>query len=166
MRLDRPRQQPDFWIVDKGKFQNGPHWDPDEMRALASAYYLSSRYLLQHELVLLLHVEVSLTHHPSSSVVMQKSKHVQYTSYMYDHCEHLGRQAQYSTDKHLSYIIRLQKLIEDVDSITPREDSNASVELEQIKEEYAHIRASLPFSLHESRKLPLSFYIDSGRTVN
>lgn len=154
MRLDRPRHKADFWGVDKGKYQDGPHWDPDEMRALAGAFYLSSRYLTYpgmngaYSLLLV----TTLTYGSSSSVLMQKSKHVQYTSYMYDYCEHLTRQAQYPTDKHLSYIIRLQKLIEDIDSMMASEGSKAPLEIERIKEECTGIRVSLPFSVHESRK--------------
>ncbi|KAK8140030.1 hypothetical protein PG984_000096 [Apiospora sp. TS-2023a] len=151
MRLDRPRQKPVFWSVEKGKYQNGPHWDPDEMRALAGAYYLSSRYLAPHHIHFLLDItEVMLTYHSSSSVLMQKSKHFQYTSYMHDYCEHLGQQAQYPTDEHLSYIVRLQKLIEDVDSMMTSADSKSPVEMERIKEECSDIRVSLPFPLHES----------------
>jgi hypothetical protein len=42
LRLDRPRK-PKLWSAEGGRYQNKPDWQPDEMRALAGAYYLSSR---------------------------------------------------------------------------------------------------------------------------
>ncbi|KAK8096050.1 hypothetical protein PG999_014072 [Apiospora kogelbergensis] len=136
MRMDRPRQKPELWDVDNGKYQNGPAWNADEMRALAGAYYLSSRYQpIQGTL---------------SSVLMRKSRHFEYTSYLYGHCEHLGQKSQFPTDKHLAYIVGLQKLIEDVDRIMTRDPANASTEIGRVKKRCAEMRASLPFSLHES----------------
>lgn len=41
LRLDKPRR-PKLWAVDGGKDRNEPDWGPDEKRALAGAYYLSS----------------------------------------------------------------------------------------------------------------------------
>ncbi|KAK8043755.1 hypothetical protein PG994_012593 [Apiospora phragmitis] len=91
-----------------------------------------------------------------SSVLMQKSRHVGYTPYLYDYCEHLGRQARCPTDKHLSYIIRLQKLIEDIDyMMTSESTTNAAAETERVKKECTEIRVSLPFSLHESPPINL-----------
>lgn len=45
MRLDRSRsKKPKLWSVDGLKDKSMSDWDADEMRALAGAYYLSSRY--------------------------------------------------------------------------------------------------------------------------
>ena len=148
MRLDRPRQKPDLWDVDKGKYQNGPYWDADEMRALAGAYYLSSRY---RRIFIQRVSRANMA--DSSSVLMQKSRHFDYSSYMYDYCKYLRQKAQCSTDKHLAYIVRVQKLIEDVDCIMTNKPTNASTEIDIVKKECVEIRVSLPFSLHESRKL-------------
>lgn len=34
------------WAVDGGKDRDQPDWAPEEMRAVAGTYYLSSRYAL------------------------------------------------------------------------------------------------------------------------
>lgn len=44
MRLDRPKQKPNLWMVEGAKNKDRSDWSIDEMRALAGAYYLSSRY--------------------------------------------------------------------------------------------------------------------------
>lgn len=85
---------------------------------------------------------------------MRKSRHFEYTSYLYGHSEYLGQKSQFPTDKHLAYIVGLQKLIEDVDRIMTKDPGNASTEIGRVKKRCAEMRASLPFSLHESRKPP------------
>lgn len=42
LRLDKPRKVK-LWSAQGGKDSNKPDWGSDEMRALAGAYYLSSR---------------------------------------------------------------------------------------------------------------------------
>ncbi|KAM5350134.1 hypothetical protein ACJ41O_006639 [Fusarium nematophilum] len=132
--MDRPRR-PKLWSVDGGKDANEPDWGPDEMRALAGAYYLSS----------------------SSSVVLQKSRHFSYVPYISRCCEHLGHLNQYPTDKYLAYIIHLQTLIEKVEDMaskasTTNDAAQFFAESEQIAQQCTEIKTTLPFPLSESRE--------------
>jgi hypothetical protein len=42
LRIDQPRK-PRLWSVDGGKERDSADWGVEEMRALAGAYYLSSK---------------------------------------------------------------------------------------------------------------------------
>ncbi|KAF4455689.1 hypothetical protein FALBO_15570 [Fusarium albosuccineum] len=141
LRLDRPRR-PKLWAVEGGRDRNEPDWGPDEMRALAGAYYLSS----------------------SSSVVLQKSRHMSYTAYISRCCEHLGLLNQYPTDKYLAYIIELQKLIEKVEDIVSKTSMTDNAfqffaESQQIAQECAEIKTTLPFPLSDSPPLLLQLHM-------
>ncbi|KAM5364464.1 hypothetical protein ACJZ2D_011524 [Fusarium nematophilum] len=141
LRMDRPRR-PKLWSVDGGKDANEPDWGPDEMRALAGAYYLSS----------------------SSSVVLQKSRHFSYVPYISRCCEHLGHLNQYPTDKYLAYIIHLQTLIEKVEDMaskasTTNDAAQFFAESEQIAQQCTEIKTTLPFPLSESPPLLLQLHM-------
>ncbi|RMJ16599.1 hypothetical protein CDV36_003718 [Fusarium kuroshium] len=141
MRLDRPRR-PELWDVGGGKDRNEPDWGPPEMRALAGAYYLSS----------------------TSSIVLQKSRHMSYSPYISRCCEHLGLLNQHPTDKYLVYIIRVQTLIERVDDIVSKPSAVQDLspfweETQRIAQECTEIKATLPFPLSDSPPLLLQLHM-------
>ncbi|UPK95978.1 hypothetical protein LCI18_006913 [Fusarium solani-melongenae] len=141
MRLDKPRR-PELWDVGGGKDRDEPDWGPPEMRALAGAYYLSS----------------------TSSIVLQKSRHMSHSPYILKCCEHLGLLNMHTTDRYLVYIIRVQTLIERVDDITSKLSAAHDLspfweETQRIAQECADIKATLPFPLSDSPPLLLQLHM-------
>ncbi|CAF3470787.1 unnamed protein product [Fusarium graminearum] len=141
LRLDRPRK-PKLWSAEGGRYQNKPDWQPDEMRALAGAYYLSS----------------------SSSIILQKSRQVFNTTYLLACCEHLASLNQYPTDKFLPYITRVQTLIENIEDLvckTATTDNGLQffTECQEITQKCLDIKSTLPFPLSESPPLLLQIHI-------
>ncbi|RGP69145.1 hypothetical protein FSPOR_4860 [Fusarium sporotrichioides] len=137
----RPRK-PKLWSAEGGRYQNKPDWQPDEMRALAGAYYLSS----------------------SSSIILQKSRQVFNTTYLLACCEHLASLNQYPTDKFLPYITRVQTLIENIEDLvckTAPTDNGLQffTECQEITQKCSDIKSSLPFPLSESPPLLLQIHI-------
>ncbi|KAJ3502906.1 hypothetical protein NM208_g16622 [Fusarium decemcellulare] len=115
------------------------------MRALAGTYYLSS----------------------SSAVLLQKSHHFRYTPYILECCHLLTSKGTQPTDRHLPYIIYLQKLTEEVDDAVTGATSSQSAqtqqqlpaELHRISERYMNMKASLPFPLSDSPTILLQLHV-------
>ncbi|KAH7148998.1 hypothetical protein B0J13DRAFT_295194 [Dactylonectria estremocensis] len=141
LRLDRPRK-PNLWSVDGGKDKNEPDWGPDEKRALAGVYYLSS----------------------SSSLVLQKSRHFSFTPYILSCCEDLALQNQNANDKYLGYIIQLQSLTEGVEDMVGRTSTTGDgeqfkAEIQKTAQKLAEIKSTWPFSLSKSPTLLLQYHL-------
>ncbi|UPK94451.1 hypothetical protein LCI18_005386 [Fusarium solani-melongenae] len=143
MRLDRPRVA-SLWALSRETKHSVGSLNHDEMRALAGTYYLSS----------------------SSAVLLQKSHHFRYTPYILDCCHQLTARTSQPTDKHLPYIIYLQKLTEEVDDAVTGATSTLSTttqqlpaELHRIRERYMTTKASLPFPLSESPTILLQLHV-------
>ncbi|KAM0351237.1 hypothetical protein ACHAP4_009376 [Fusarium culmorum] len=135
-------RKPKLWSAEGGRYQNKPDWQPDEMRALAGAYYLSS----------------------SSSIILQKSRQVFNTTYLLACCEHLASLNQYPTDKFLPYITRVQTLIENIEDLvckTATADNGLQffTECQEITQNCLDIKSTLPFPLSESPPLLLQIHI-------
>ncbi|ESU10233.1 hypothetical protein FGSG_03051 [Fusarium graminearum PH-1] len=135
-------RKPKLWSAEGGRYQNKPDWQPDEMRALAGAYYLSS----------------------SSSIILQKSRQVFNTTYLLACCEHLASLNQYPTDKFLPYITRVQTLIENIEDLvckTATTDNGLQffTECQEITQKCLDIKSTLPFPLSESPPLLLQIHI-------
>lgn len=95
--------------------------------------------------------------HCSSSIVLQKSRHMSHSPYISKCCEHLGLLNVHPTDKYLVYIIRVQTLIEKVDDIVSKPCAAQDLtpfweRIQRIAQECAEIKATLPFPLSDSRK--------------
>jgi hypothetical protein len=114
-----------------------------------------------------------LTQH-SSAVLLQKSHHFRYSPYILECCHKLLARGSFPTDRHLPYIIYLQKLTEEVDdavteatgAIRTSRQAQLPAELHRIRERYTTTKSSLPFPLSESRKWPHSTsHIESRLTT-
>ncbi|KAF5010242.1 hypothetical protein FDECE_3601 [Fusarium decemcellulare] len=144
MRLDRPRVA-SLWALNRETKQSASALTHDEMRALAGTYYLSS----------------------SSAVLLQKSHHFRYTPYILECCHLLTSKGTQPTDRHLPYIIYLQKLTEEVDDAVTGATSSQSAqtqqqlpaELHRISERYMNMKASLPFPLSDSPTILLQLHV-------
>ncbi|RKK09324.1 hypothetical protein BFJ66_g11680 [Fusarium oxysporum f. sp. cepae] len=141
LRLDKPRR-PKLWSAEGGKDKNKPDWGPDEMRALAGTYYLSS----------------------SSSIILQKTRQFFYTPYIAACCEHLASWNEYPTDKYLPYMITVQTLIEGVeDLVNNTVSTNNGLQFfsgcQEISQKCTEIKETLPFPLSESPPLLLQIHI-------
>ncbi|RKL05891.1 hypothetical protein BFJ71_g3038 [Fusarium oxysporum] len=141
LRLDKPRR-PKLWSAEGGKDKNKPDWGPDEMRALAGTYYLSS----------------------SSSIILQKTRQFFYTPYITACCEHLASWNEYPTDKYLPYMITVQTLIEGVeDLVNNTVSTNNGLQFfsgcQEISQKCTEIKETLPFPLSESPPLLLQIHI-------
>ncbi|KAG9495095.1 hypothetical protein J7337_013329 [Fusarium musae] len=141
LRLDKPRR-PKLWSAEGGKDKNKPDWGPEEMRALAGTYYLSS----------------------SSSIILQKTRQFFYTPYITACCEHLASWNEYPTDKYLPYMITVQTLIEGVeDLVNNTVSTNNGLHFfsgcQEISQKCTEIKETLPFPLSESPPLLLQIHI-------
>ncbi|KAF5707816.1 cercosporin resistance protein [Fusarium globosum] len=141
LRLDKPRR-PKLWSAEGGKDKNKPDWGPDEMRALAGTYYLSS----------------------SSSIILQKTRQFFYTPYITACCEHLASWNEYSMDKYLPYMITVQTLIEGVEDLVNNTlSTNNGLHFfsgcQEISQKCTEIKEALPFPLSESPPLLLQIHI-------
>ncbi|KAH7115600.1 hypothetical protein EDB81DRAFT_873355 [Dactylonectria macrodidyma] len=141
LRLDRPRK-PSLWDIHGGMDKNKPDWGPDEKRALAGVYYLSS----------------------SSSIVLQKSRHFSFSPYILSCCEDLALQNQSATDKRLVYIIQLQCLTEKVEDLvgktsTTNDVVQFEVEVQKLVQDFAEMKSTWPFSLSTSLTFLLQFHL-------
>ncbi|KAF7554923.1 hypothetical protein G7Z17_g2539 [Cylindrodendrum hubeiense] len=96
-----------------------------------------------------------LIHLACSSLILQKSRYFYYTPYITRCCEYLALQNQHPTDKHLAYIVQLQAFTEKVEDITSRASTTGNsaqfeAEIQQVAQETAVFKSTLPFSLSES----------------
>ncbi|KAH6955594.1 hypothetical protein DER45DRAFT_586529 [Fusarium avenaceum] len=144
MRLDRPRVA-SLWALNRETKQGAGEMTHDEMRALAGTYYLSS----------------------SSAVLLQKSHHFRYSPFILECCHKLLSGGTSPSDRHLPYIIYLQKLTEEVDDAVieatgamrgSRQD-RLPAELHRIRERYTSTKSSLPFPLSESPTILLQLHV-------
>ncbi|PCD31955.1 hypothetical protein QX201_009074 [Fusarium graminearum] len=144
MRLDRPRIA-SLWALSRENKHASGEMTHDEQRALAGTYYLSS----------------------SSAVLLQKSHHFRYSPYILECCHKLLASGSFPTDRHLPYIIYLQKLTEEVDdavieasgTVRGSRQGHLPAELQRIRERYTSTKSSLPFPLSESPTILLQLHV-------
>ncbi|KAG5750080.1 hypothetical protein H9Q69_001281 [Fusarium xylarioides] len=144
MRLDRPRVA-SLWALSRESKHGSGEMTHDEMRALAGTYYLSS----------------------SSAVLLQKSHHFRYSPFILECCHSLLSGGTAPSDRHLPYIIYLQKLTEEVDdavieatgAIRGSRQDKLPAELHRIRERYTSTKSSLPFPLSESPTILLQLHV-------
>lgn len=144
MRLDRPRVA-SLWALSRESKHGFGEMTHDEMRALAGTYYLSS----------------------SSAVLLQKSHHFRYSPFILECCHSLLSGGTAPSDRHLPYIIYLQKLTEEVDdavieatgAIRGSRQDKLPAELHRIRERYTSTKSSLPFPLSESPTILLQLHV-------
>ncbi|KAF4964964.1 hypothetical protein FSARC_7142 [Fusarium sarcochroum] len=143
MRLDRPRIA-SLWALNRENKHASGEMTHDEMRALAGTYYLSS----------------------SSAVLLQKSHHFRYSPYIIQCCHELLAKGSFASDRHLPYIIYLQKLTEEVDdavieatgTIRGSRPGQLPIELHRIRDRYTATKTGLPFPLSESPTILLQLH--------
>ncbi|KAF4452976.1 hypothetical protein F53441_4207 [Fusarium austroafricanum] len=134
-----------LWALSRETKQVTGEMTYDEMRALAGTYYLSS----------------------SSAVLLQKSHHFRYSPYILQCCHELLSGGTSPTDRHLPYIIYLQKLTEEVDdavteangAIRGSRQDRLPAELHRIRERYTSTKSTLPFPLSESPIISLQLHV-------
>ncbi|CAI6032635.1 unnamed protein product [Clonostachys chloroleuca] len=73
--------------------------------------------------------------------------------------EHISANAQVSTDTHVQYLIRLQRLTEEIDDVWNADlddlgKQHAGQTIRQVATKCEAIKSSLPFPINESRELP------------
>lgn len=90
-------------------------------------------------------------------MLLQKSKHFLYTPYVAECCDIVAAQGDHLSDKHLPYIVQLQKLTEDLELVvskTHAEDTSEQFvpQIQSLKSSCDKVRSSIPFPLSESRK--------------
>ncbi|KAL6360767.1 hypothetical protein LRP88_06475 [Fusarium phalaenopsidis] len=131
------------------------HGDPKLQRALGQMFNeIVAVRLIKGPFATIDMLQGLLVHLACSAVLLQKSHHFRYTPYILECCHQLTARTSQSTDKHLPYIIYLQKLTEEVDDAVTGATSTQSTttqqlpaELHRIRERYMTTKASLPFPL-------------------
>ncbi|KAF4432454.1 hypothetical protein CFRS1_v013653 [Colletotrichum fructicola] len=103
LRLDRPKNVQGWNVERSERMGTAQHYveSLDEQRAFLGTYYLSS----------------------CSSIVLQKLRIVTLTTYMTETADRLAEVAEYPSDQYLPYIIRLQRVAEDIDDIVKNEST-------------------------------------------
>ncbi|KAI6762666.1 hypothetical protein HG530_008646 [Fusarium avenaceum] len=108
-----------------------------------------------------------LVHLACSAVLLQKSHHFRYSPFILECCHKLLSGGTSPSDRHLPYIIYLQKLTEEVDDAVieatgamrgSRQD-RLPAELHRIRERYTSTKSSLPFPLSESPTILLQLHV-------
>ncbi|RKL31786.1 hypothetical protein BFJ70_g9575 [Fusarium oxysporum] len=108
-----------------------------------------------------------LVHLACSAVLLQKSHHFRYSPFILECCHKLLSRGTAPSDRHLPYIIYLQKLTEEVDDAVieatgafrgSRQDK-LPAELHRIRERYTSTKSSLPFPLSESPTILLQLHV-------
>ncbi|QPC79203.1 hypothetical protein HYE68_009955 [Fusarium pseudograminearum] len=108
-----------------------------------------------------------LVHLACSAVLLQKSHHFRYSPYILECCHKLLASGSFPTDRHLPYIIYLQKLTEEVDdavieasgTVRGSRQGHLPAELQRIRERYTTTKSSLPFPLSESPTILLQLHV-------
>ncbi|KAF5658865.1 cercosporin resistance protein [Fusarium heterosporum] len=108
-----------------------------------------------------------LVHLACSAVLLQKSHHFRYSPFILECCHKLLSEGTSPSDKHLPYIIYLQKLTEEVDdavieatgAIHGSRQDRLPAELNRIRDRYTNTKASLPFPLSESPTILLQLHV-------
>lgn len=92
----------------------------------------------------------------SSSIVLQKLRIVTLTTYMTETADRLAEVAEYPTDQYLPYIIRLQRVAEDIDDIVKNESTLDPMQIQaavsDARERIELFKNNLSFPLGDCRK--------------
>ncbi|KAK6223853.1 zn 2cys6 transcription factor [Colletotrichum tabaci] len=130
LRLDRPKN-PRRWNVEG---MSAPHDNVeslDEQRTFLGTYYLSS----------------------CTSIVLQKLRIVTLSSFITDTANRLAEVAEFPSDQYLPYIVRLQRLAEDIDDVVKNESTLDPMQIQasvsEAKERVDMFKNSLGFSLSD-----------------
>ncbi|KAJ6442594.1 Nicotinamidase [Purpureocillium lavendulum] len=129
LRMDRPRN-PLLWMVE-ADCRRDRAWSPDEVRAVAGAYYLAS----------------------SSSMLLQKSRSFAFAPYIAESCRRLAAQSLEDSDRYLPAIIEAQRIAECVDSLVDDPAATRAAALEALNNDFAALKSSLAFPLSKSPPL-------------
>nr|XP_036578976.1 uncharacterized protein CTRU02_11230 [Colletotrichum truncatum]KAF6786359.1 hypothetical protein CTRU02_11230 [Colletotrichum truncatum] len=139
LRLDRPINLP-LWSVGGSRSPQERVESLDQWRALLGTYYLSS----------------------CSSIVLQKLRIITLTSYMTETANRLVEAAECPTDQYLPYIIRLQRLAEDIDDIVKNESTLDPMQIQaavsDAKERVDNFKRTLSFPLGDCPLLVPQMY--------
>ncbi|KAK1992403.1 hypothetical protein LX36DRAFT_588497 [Colletotrichum falcatum] len=130
LRLDRPKN-PRRWNVEGMNASQDALESLDERRTFLGTYYLSS----------------------CTSIVLQKLRIVTLSSFITETAEGLAQVAEYPTDRYLPYIIRLQRLAEEIDDVVKNESVLDPMQIQasvsESKEKVAAFKHSLTFPLSD-----------------
>ncbi|KAF5512477.1 hypothetical protein CGCA056_v011638 [Colletotrichum aenigma] len=100
------------------------HDDVRLQRALGQMFNeLIAARLIEGDFTSLHILQGLLVHLACSSIVLQKLRIVTLTTYMTETADRLAEVAEYPTDQYLPYIIRLQRVAEDIDDIVKNEST-------------------------------------------
>ncbi|KZL85970.1 zn 2cys6 transcription factor [Colletotrichum incanum] len=130
LRLDRAKN-PRRWNVEGMSTSQDFVESLDEHRTFLGTYYLSS----------------------CTSIVLQKLRIVTLSSFITETANRLAEVAEYPTDQYLPYIIRLQRLAEDIDDVVKNESTLDPMQIQasvsEAKERVVMFKNSLGFSLSD-----------------
>jgi hypothetical protein len=88
------------------------------------------------------------------SKLLQKLNTFPYTPYVEECCVSLCERYEYATDEHLYYIVRLQNIMETIDSVSLQRNSGAAARnaIIQTKSQLESFSAHLAFDLNDNRE--------------
>ncbi|KAF2125590.1 hypothetical protein P153DRAFT_389738 [Dothidotthia symphoricarpi CBS 119687] len=115
-----------------------PTWGPEEQRAAAGIFYISS----------------------TISKLLDKMNTFQCTHFIEEGCLALQQQAEYRTDKDLYHVIRLQRIIENIDKIATASTSDADAQSSYLnmRSELEDFRVYLCSDVSDSHLLFMQFH--------
>ncbi|CAO2647335.1 Nn.00g082570.m01.CDS01 [Neocucurbitaria sp. VM-36] len=113
-------------------------WGPEEQRAAAGIFYITS----------------------TISKLLDKMNTFPCTQTIEDGCSSLRQQAEYRTDKDLYHVIRLQRIIENIDKIatSPNSDVDAQSAYLRVRSELEEFRVYLCSDVSDSQLLFMQFH--------
>ncbi|KAF2685277.1 hypothetical protein K458DRAFT_417339 [Lentithecium fluviatile CBS 122367] len=113
-------------------------WGPEEQRAAAGIFYLSS----------------------TVSKLLDKMNTFPCTQYIEEGCLSLGQRAEYRTDKDLYHVIRLQRIIENIESLAGESSSEAEAHAAyvRVRTELEEFRMYLSNDVSDSHLLFMQFH--------
>ncbi|KAJ4377462.1 hypothetical protein N0V83_000287 [Neocucurbitaria cava] len=114
-------------------------WGPEEQRAAAGVFYISS----------------------TISKLLDKMNTFLCTPTIEDGCSSLQEKAEYRTDTDLYHVIRLQRIIENIDKLakSPDSDTDAQAAYLQVRSELEDFRVHLCSDVSDSHLLFMQFHI-------
>ncbi|KAK7189033.1 hypothetical protein DPSP01_004141 [Paraphaeosphaeria sporulosa] len=144
MRLDRkpvvqvPRRYEDKRDPLVAGMPGTQTWGPEEQRASAGIFYISS----------------------TISKLLDKMNTYPCTQTIEDGCLALGQRAEYRTDKDLYHVIRLQKIIENIETLAKSPGSEAEAEdaYMRVRSQLEEFRAFLSVEVSDSHLLFMQFH--------
>ena len=85
------------------------------------------------------------------------------TQHLIEGCLSLGQRAEYSTDKDIYHVIRLQRIIENIESIAkdPSSEADAQAAYVRVRTELEEFRMYLSNDMSDSRKYMLVSIVQS-----